>query len=66
MTNEEFCQYKSHKTGVINDPLGQTLSFASRDHYFHLKRKLRISERTCMKILITTGCDGGMIEWINN
>ena len=28
---------KSHKTGVINDPLGQTHSLASSEHCFHLK-----------------------------
>ena len=28
---------KLDKTGVINDPLGQTHNPAGSDHYFHLK-----------------------------
>ena len=31
---QEIHKYKRHKTGVINDPLGQTHSFASSGHYF--------------------------------
>ena len=27
----------TYKTGVVNDPLGQTRNLASSDHYSHLK-----------------------------
>ena len=50
-------------TGVINDPLDQTHSPASSDHYFHLKfgffekfRQVETDERTtCVNRLISTG-----------
>ena len=67
------------KTGVINDPLGQTHSQASSDHYFHLKIVLfyyslkseivisyRYVQTICVKLLITTGRDCGLASWIND
>ena len=60
------------KTGVINDPLGQTHNLASSEHYFRLKFVLfcekweRSYERTtCAKTIINTGRDCGSAEWIN-
>ena len=34
--NTTFCRNNTHKTGVINDPLGQTHSLASSDNCFLL------------------------------
>ena len=61
---------------AINDPLGQTHSPASSDHYSHLKVVLfceilkspdgRTDGRTPRaKIVITTGRDCGSASWIN-
>ena len=64
--------FKWNRTCVINDPLGQTHSVASSDHYFLLfcfarsEKWRRTDERTtCAKIVITTGRDCGTAEWIN-
>ena len=57
------------KTCVINDPLGQTHSLASSDHYFMLFCFARFEKwgRTYVqKTMITTGRDFGSAEWINN
>ena len=50
------------KTGVINDPLGQTHSLASSEHYFlclvllHLKVGTYV-RTTCVKtMIVTVGC----------
>ena len=55
-----------YKTGVINDPLGQTHSLVSSDHcflFFCFAKKVRTDGRTtCAKIMIPTGC--GLAEWI--
>ena len=46
---------KKHKTGVINDPLGQaTVPAGSEDLY------VPTYERTCVNIVITTGLDCGL------
>ena len=57
---------------VINDPLGQTNSSTSSDNYSPLKFVLfgKILSRTevqtpCVIIVITTGRDCGLAEWIN-
>ena len=62
-----------NKTCVINDPLGQTHSLASSDHYFLLfcfdrfEKWGRTNGRTtCTKIMINTGRDCGSAEWIKN
>ena len=57
-----------HKSGRINDPLGQTYSCADSGHYFHLKIVLcyKIQTYVCVKIVIATGRDFGSAEWINN
>ena len=44
------------RTFVINDPFGQTHSPGSSDHYFHFALR-DLDGRTCVKILICTGCD---------
>ena len=54
---------------VINDPLGQTHSPSSSDHYSHLKvvlfcENFKSDDTTC-KIVITTGFDRGLASWIN-
>ena len=62
---------------VINDPLGQTQSPASSDHYFYLKLGLlweifksgdgRMDVQTeCEKIVTTTDRDCGSVKWINS
>ena len=65
---------KLNKTCVINDPLSQTHSPTSSDHYFHttfvrfaIFWKVGTDVRTviCAKIMITTGWDCGSAEWIN-
>ena len=48
------------KTSVINDPLGQSLSFASSDHYSRLNFIWKVwtdGQKTCGKTMITTGRD---------
>ena len=60
---------------VSNDPLGQTHSSASSDHYSHLKivflgEILKTEGRTDgqttqTKLVITTGRDCGSASWIN-
>ena len=71
-------QTSKNKTCVINDPLGQTHSPTSSDHYFQatfvlfcdiLKSGDGRSEgraETCTKVMITTCLDCGAAEWINN
>ena len=61
-----------HKTGVINDPLGQTHSHASSEHCFLLFCFSRFEKwgrtyvrTTCAKTMIPTGRDFGLAEWIN-
>ena len=54
---------------AINDPLGQTHSLASSDHYlFESCFVLLDFEKwtTRAKIVITTGRDCGSASWINN
>ena len=59
------------KTGVINDPLGQTHSHASSEHGFLLfcfarsVKRGRTDGRTCAKTIIPTGRGCGLAEWIN-
>ena len=66
-----FWKKNSNKTGVINDPLGQTHSLANRDHCFLLFCfarfwKVGTDGRTaCAKTMITTGRDFRLVEWIN-
>ena len=63
-----------NKTGVINDPLGQTHSPTISDHYFHLNvvlffKNLKsppVPGRTFIKIVITTCRDFGSASWINS
>ena len=65
-------EVRSHKTGVINDPLGQTHSHASSKHCFLLFCFARFEKwgqtdgrTTCVKTMIPTGSDCGSAEWIN-
>ena len=60
---------------AINDPLGQSHSPASSDHYSRLKVALfceiwkvgrTYGQTTCAEIVITTGRDCGSASWINN
>ena len=57
------------KTGVINDPLGQTHSLASSEHFFLcfalLDLKSGDGRTTCAKTIISTGRDSGLAKWIN-
>ena len=60
-----------NKTGVINDPLGQTHSLDSSEHCSHLKfvlfRKVGMDGRMneqCAKTMITTTRDCGSASWI--
>ena len=73
--NGETTNTNCYKTGVINDPLGQTHSLASSEHCYRLKFVLfwqlgtywRTYERTtCAKTMITTGRYCGLAEWIIN
>ena len=62
-----------NKTGVINDPLGQTHSLACSEHWFRFVFVLLDFEKwgwmdgrtTCAKTMIPTGSDCGSAEWIN-
>ena len=59
-----------NKTGVVNDPLGQTHSHASSEHCFLLFcfsrfEKWRRTDNMCEKTMIPTGSDFGLVEWIN-
>ena len=57
---------KRNKTGVINDPFGQTHSLAS---LFSLEICMVLisgdGRTTCTKTMITNGRDCGLAEWIN-
>ena len=64
---------KLYKTGVINDPLGQTHSHASSEHCFLLFCLARFEKwgrtygrTTCAETIIPTGRDFGLAEWIKN
>ena len=65
-------QTKRNKTGVVNDPLCQTHSPVSSDHYSHLKIVLFCSifkiedGRTFVKIMVTTGRVCGSASWIKS
>ena len=54
----------------VYDPLGQTHSPASSDHYSHVKVVLFCdilkSGRTCVKIVFTTDHNCGSASWIKN
>ena len=72
--NFSLAVYIGNKTGVINDPLGQTHNPSSSGHHSHLKIVIlrdfvtdgRMEEQTpYTKIVITTGHDCGSAEWIN-
>ena len=60
-----------NKTGVINDPLGQTHSHAISEHCFLMFCFARIWKvgtdggTTCAITIIPTGRDFGLAEWIN-
>ena len=67
----EIDQNKTNKTGVINDPLGQTHSHASSQRCFLLFCFSRFEKwgwtylrTTCVKTMIPTGRDFGLAEWI--
>ena len=62
------CKNNGNKTGVINDPLGQTHNLDSSENCFVLLdfENRRTDGRTCVKTIITTGCDCGAAEWFNN
>ena len=64
---------KLDKTGVINDPLGQTHSHASSEHCFLLFCFLDLKSgdrqtdgQHVRKTMIPTGRDFGLTEWIKN
>ena len=66
-------KYDIHKTGVINDPIGQTHNHASSEHCFLLFCFSRFEKwgrtdgrTTCAKTMIPTGRDFGLAKWINN
>ena len=60
-----------NKTGVINNPLGQTHSHANSEHWFLLfcfarfEKWGRYGWTTWAKTMIPTGRDFGLAEWIN-
>ena len=65
-----------YKTGVINDPLGQTHSLSSSKHVFtwnlfYFEKwgctdvRPTYERTTCAKTVITSGHDCGSAEWIN-
>ena len=70
-TSQLNCKTALNKTGVINDPLGQT---HSSEHCYCLKFnlfwKVGTDGRTDgwheQKTIITTGHDFGLASWINN
>ena len=62
-----------YKTGVINYPVGQTVSHPSSEQCFLLfcfsrfEKWGRTDRRTtCAKTMIPTGSDFGLAEWIKN
>ena len=65
----------NNKTCVINDPIGQTHSPTNSHHYFHAKFELfyfcdilksrDVRTEACAKIMIPTGRDCLLSEWIN-
>ena len=68
-----FLDKKSYKTGVINDPLGQTHSLGSStwtlfslEICFVLLDFENYGRTACAKTMITIGSDCGSAEWINN
>ena len=64
-------EVRTDKTGVINDPLGQTHSHASSEHcvllfcFSRFEKWGRTDGQTCAKTMIPTGRDFGLAEWIN-
>ena len=59
----EILQYK---TGVINDPLGQTQSHASNEHCFLLFCFSRFERTDGQHVRLSPGRDFGLAEWIKN
>ena len=67
-----FVDVSQHKTGVINDPLGQTHSHSSflLFCFSRFEKWGRTDGRTdgqqIAKTIISAGRDFGLAEWINN
>ena len=65
--NEKLGRKNEDKTGVINDPLGQTRSLASSELLLDFEKWGGRTERrtTCAETMIPTGRDFRSAEWIN-